>query len=57
MKILRVKKTNIFDIFMGQGWGGWSRYFIHGEDHRYINGGHLPRYLVEKAKEEVKTWK
>ena len=29
MKILRVKKFNTFDVFFGEGWEDWTRFFFH----------------------------
>ena len=43
MKVLRVKKTPIFDCFLGDGWDNWTR-VIWEKDHdsvKIIDGNHL----------------
>ena len=53
MKILQVKHTTFYDIFMGDGWKNWSRYrFIKGV-YTHIDGNRLPRNIIEKIKKEI----
>lgn len=41
MKILRVKKTNMYDIFMGDGWKHWTRVRDNQEEVVFIKGNRL----------------
>jgi hypothetical protein len=41
MKILRVKKTNIYDVFMGDGWKQWTRIRNDKEGVHFLKGDRL----------------
>jgi len=43
MKILRVKRTHIYDVFTGDGWKNWSRYHVKQGKVLYIAGNSLPK--------------
>ena len=45
--VKRVKKTNIYDTFKGQGWKGWTRFTY--PTMRIVGGEHLPRVEVAKV--------
>jgi len=54
MKILRVKKTNLYDVFMGEGWENWSRYsLVKGRYLSFVNGKELPKMLLGKIFKEI----
>jgi hypothetical protein len=38
MKILRVKKTPLFDVFVDEGWYNWSRVVLSGNSLKVIGG-------------------
>ena len=54
MKILNIKKTKLYDIFLGEGWKNWSRYRFHEGIYTHINGTRLPRNIIEQVKEVIK---
>lgn len=41
MKVLRVKKTSIYDVFIGNGWEHHSRILYKESKIVYLNGIHL----------------
>ena len=43
MVIKRVKKTNLFDVFIGFGWYGHTRVSIHNGHVKHISGKYLPK--------------
>jgi hypothetical protein len=49
MKILQVKKSPIYDIFMGEGWHNWSRIILQKEGLKIIGG----MQLIPSIKAEV----
>lgn len=56
MKILRVKKFPLFDVFTGEGWDHWSRVVKQGDNVKVIAGEQLNStekfYLKTKLKEQ-----
>jgi hypothetical protein len=40
-KILRVKKTNVYDVFSGEGWENWTRIAITSRGCDYVKGKRL----------------
>jgi hypothetical protein len=54
MKILQIKHTTIYDIFLGEGWKNWSRYrFVKGI-YTHLEGTRLSRHIIEEVKEILK---
>lgn len=41
LKILRVKKFPLYDVFQGEGWDGWTRILLKGNKAILIAGAHL----------------
>lgn len=41
MKILRVKKFPLYDVFTGEGWDHWSRVVRQGDNVKVIAGEQL----------------
>jgi len=41
MKILRVKKTNMYDVFMGEGWKHWTRVRDSQDGLMFLKGNKL----------------
>ena len=41
MKILRVKKLPLYDVFIGEGWLNWTRVVKQGEALKVIGGNQL----------------
>lgn len=41
LKILRVKKFPLYDVFQGEGWDGWTRILIKGTKAILVAGQHL----------------
>lgn len=51
-KILRVKKTNMYDVFMGDGWKNHSRIYYDNGRVSLVNGNKLSRIkFIEISKE------
>jgi hypothetical protein len=51
MKILRVKKTPFYDIFLGSGWFNHTRVLVTNNIVHFHSGKHLTRIqMVEIAK-------
>ena len=41
MKILRIKKLPIFDVFVGEGWYNWSRIIYQHKSIKLLDGEKL----------------
>jgi hypothetical protein len=41
LKVLRVKKFPLYDVFQGEGWENWSRVLMKGTKAVLIAGSHL----------------
>jgi len=41
IKVLRVKKFPLYDLFQGEGWENWSRVLIKGNKAILVAGAHL----------------
>ena len=41
LKVLRVKKFPLYDVFQGEGWEKWSRILLKGTKAVLIAGEHL----------------
>ena len=50
MKILRVKKTNLFDIFVGDGWKNHARVYLKDGKLSFV-GKDNTRLSVEQLKD------
>lgn len=53
MVIKRVKKTNLFDIFLGEGWENHSRVAVVGEHLKHVSGKVLPRFVAIKVMKTI----
>jgi hypothetical protein len=52
MKVLRVKKFPLFDIFFGEGWENWTRVQVNKDRSMKVVGG---LELDKQAKQKVST--
>lgn len=39
MKICRIKKTNVYDVFIGDGWKNHARFYFKGDKLSFIGTG------------------
>jgi hypothetical protein len=53
-KILRVKKFNLWDIFLGEGWENWTRVSRINGKVSYVSGNKFPIKTLYKLMEGVK---
>ena len=54
MKVLRIKRTPLYDVFVGEGWKEWSRYLHIAGKTTYVSGKRLPKHLLNKLEQEIK---
>ena len=54
MLVKRVKKTNMYDVFMGNGWNSHSRVAMLGNKLKLLSGNKLQAYQVVEFFKEVK---
>lgn len=52
MIIKRVKKTNLYDVFFGEGWANHSRFLF--PDMKVVSGQHRPRQQVAQVFHAIK---
>jgi hypothetical protein len=56
MKILRVKKLPLYDVFTGEGWYNWSRVVKQNDQLKVISGNQLSAtekfYINQFVKEQ-----
>ena len=56
MKILRVKKLPLYDVFTGDGWYNWSRIVKNNDTLKIISGNQLSSaekfYIQQYVKEQ-----
>ena len=43
MKVLQVKKTPIYDVFIGEGWYNWTRVLLRNDVVKVLSGSPLSR--------------
>jgi hypothetical protein len=51
MKILRVKKSPVYDVFTGEGWFNWTRIIVQSSGLKIIGG--VP--LIPSVKAEIQS--
>lgn len=52
MKILRVKKLPIYDVFYGDGWLNWTRVIKHHDNLKVLGGNQL----IDTEKFAIKSY-
>lgn len=53
MKVLRVKKFPLYDVFTGEGWYNWSRVLVR-DTPRVVAGEQLPQVRLNEVAQEIK---
>jgi len=53
MKVLRVKKFPIFDVFFGEGWEDWTRVLLKGTHLIYLGGAERPHATFKAIHEQI----
>ncbi len=51
--LLKPVKKNVFDVFVGTGWDGWSRFEMRGTYLKKLAGDNLSPYNMALLKERV----
>ena len=55
LKILRIKKFPLYDIFQGEGWENWSRYLFIKGHLKLISGIPLSIKEIREVKAKLET--
>lgn len=55
MKILRVKKTSLYDVFTGNGWYNHTRVHFSNKGLTFVSGKKLPKNEVLEIHNVVKS--
>ena len=56
MKILRVKKLPVFDVFTGEGWYNWARVLYDYKNSRLkvVKGENIPAFTKAEVEKQLK---
>jgi hypothetical protein len=55
LKVLRVKKFPLYDVFQGEGWEQWSRILMKGSKAILIAGEHLSISQLRSLSSTINT--
>jgi len=55
--VAHIPNTNLYDVFQGKGWNGWSRVLVKADFVRVIKGEKIPAKTLYKLFEEEQKQK
>ncbi len=57
LKLLHVKGTPIYDVFIGEGWYNWTRILVRENITKTLQGNTLTKELLLEIKTQLKATK